>query len=49
MKKFYMDTANASLGKCVDIQFMDSITPITISKISFIEGWEVICDRNIEV
>ena len=49
MKEFYMDTANASLGKCADIQLMDSVTPIKISKVHMFEKWEVICDWNIEV
>ena len=50
MKEFYMmDSANASMGKSADIQFMDSVTPIKLSKVPYFERWEVICEWNSEV
>ena len=45
---FYQD---ATIGPCVDVQFIDTSTPIKVfSGEVMTEGWEVICDRqHIEV
>ena len=40
MKVFYQD---ATIGLCVDVQFMDTPIKVYSGKV-MTEGWEVICD-----